>query len=345
MACRSGKTSIQRVVFERLPAKQTFYLDTSTRINKYRFNSVIPLEIWDCPANVTLEQLSPLSQFSSIIFVIDIIDKFSGPVNKLVDWIAVFYAEKPDINVEVFAHKEDAITVDDYKLETFGNLQRLVVESLADALAPPTDDQNSPSYFENLQIPVSFHLTSVYNHSIYEAFSKTIHKLIEPLSYIEDLLNIFCANSQCAKAFLFDTNARLYVATDTSPVDSGTHNLCCDYVLMLNQLAPLYKYDLYSTSIDANKPEVLPTGRSPTRWASSSTRLKPDSTLTYWQVTPNMAVVTLLRTELFQTRRGLIEYNLVFLREGIQEILEVENLRQRGELTNVASPTSPEKDS
>lgn len=36
-------------------------------------STVIPLEIWDCPGNITVETLgAPLSQFSTIIFVIDI---------------------------------------------------------------------------------------------------------------------------------------------------------------------------------------------------------------------------------------------------------------------------------
>jgi Ras-related GTP-binding protein C/D len=85
-----------------------------------------------------------------------------------------------------------------------------------------------------------------------------LHKLIDSLPYLEDLLNVFCGvrsssaikflrlncaqNSQSPKAFLFDTTSRLYVATDASPVDSATHNLCCDFLEMLNSFGPLYKY-------------------------------------------------------------------------------------------------------
>ena len=51
-------------------------------------------------------------------------------------------------------------------------------------------------------------------------------------------------NSQSPKAFLFDARSRLHVATDASPVDSATHNLCCDYLQMLNFFEPLYKLAL-----------------------------------------------------------------------------------------------------
>jgi Ras-related GTP-binding protein C/D len=45
------------------------------------------------------------------------------------------------------------------------------------------------------QMPVNFHLTSVYDHSIREAFSRVLHKLIDSLPYLEDLLNVFCSVS------------------------------------------------------------------------------------------------------------------------------------------------------
>lgn len=41
------------------------------------------------------------------------------------------------------------------------------------------------------QIHLSFHLTSIYDHSIFEAFSKVVQKLIPQLPTLENLLNIF----------------------------------------------------------------------------------------------------------------------------------------------------------
>src|ERR1700733_4666385 len=92
MGYRAGKTSILNVLFNKLPPKQTFFLETTIRITKHTFecvrshlsffgsadmnattSTVIPLEIWDCPGNITVEDLgTSLSEFSSLIFVIDI---------------------------------------------------------------------------------------------------------------------------------------------------------------------------------------------------------------------------------------------------------------------------------
>ncbi|KAF8969163.1 Gtr1/RagA G protein conserved region-domain-containing protein [Flammula alnicola] len=226
---RAGKTSIQQVLFNNLPPNQTFYLETTMRIAKHAIDTVIPLEIWDCPANTTVESLGvPLSQFSTIIFVIDIRDLYNQPISKLVEFIVASYAENPDIILEVFVHKAEKLQEDD-KIENFRQIHERVSDRLLDM---------SPEY-EQMQL--NFHLTSIYDHSLHEAFSRVLHKLIESLPYLEELLNVFCANCQSPKSFLFDIRSRLYIATDASPVDSATHNLCCDYLLLLNQFGPLYK--------------------------------------------------------------------------------------------------------
>lgn len=53
-------------------------------------STVIPLEIWDCPGNITVEDLGvPLSDFSSLIFVIDI---RVGFLCVYIAWIPLIYS-------------------------------------------------------------------------------------------------------------------------------------------------------------------------------------------------------------------------------------------------------------
>ena len=47
----------------------------------------------------------------------------------------------------------------------------------------------------------SFYLTSIYDHSIFEAFSKVVQKLIPQLPTLENLLNIFISVSLILKCF------------------------------------------------------------------------------------------------------------------------------------------------
>ncbi|KAH9945044.1 Gtr1/RagA G protein conserved region-domain-containing protein [Epithele typhae] len=418
---RSGKTSIQQVLFDDLAPRETLFLETTTQITKHHFDTVIPLEIWDCPGDITLEALgTPIGQFSTMIFVIDIQDLYQQPIQRLVDFVVAAYKAHPNINLEVFVHKADVLS-DEYKFENFRHIQSRVLSDLGYVSA------------EYETIPINFQLTSIYDHSLHDAFSRTLHKLVDSLPYLEDLLNVFCARSQATKSFLFDIASRLYVATDASPVDPPTHNLCSDYLRTLNTFGPLYK----SVSVSAPRmravpqppahspaasapaspqpvprsasvfasPVVspaspalsthtsprgatrqllptapppattalagsisvecsataLPPSLSPTASASASSpngnghtpangpsaahaqprfypcaaaALSPSAsggtTLTYHLITPKLALLALIPTPVFDARRGLLEYNVVFFREGVQEICEVEADARRG---------------
>ncbi|KAH0585249.1 hypothetical protein H2248_008492 [Termitomyces sp. 'cryptogamus'] len=178
---RAGKTSIQQVLFNQLPPKQTFYLETTMRVVKHTYDSVIPLEIWDCPGNITVDTLgAPLSQFATMIFVIDIRDLYNQPISRLVEFIVAAYEKNPNMSLEVFVHKAEKLQEDD-KIENFRQIHERVSDRLLDISA------------EYEQVQLNFHLTSVYDHSLHEAFSKVLHKLIDSLPYLEDLLNVFCA--------------------------------------------------------------------------------------------------------------------------------------------------------
>jgi Ras-related GTP-binding protein C/D len=65
----------------------------------------------------------------------------------------------------------------------------------------------------------------------------------------------------------------------------------------------------------------------PLTYPSASTALSPSTagtTLTYHLITPHLALLALLPTAVYEGRRGLVEYNVVFLREGVREIWGVE---------------------
>ena len=49
--------------------------------------------------------------------------------------------------------------------------------------------------------------------------SKVVQKLIYPLEHIENMLNILVSSTRMEKVFIFDVVSKIYVATDSSPVD------------------------------------------------------------------------------------------------------------------------------
>lgn len=135
------------------------------------------------------------------------------------------------------ASQVDSFT-DDQKVEC----QREIQSHLADELAP--------ARLPNAKI--NFHLTSIYDHSVFEAFSKVqlryqqpLETLPYPISYmlfqvvqqlmpqhstLEHLLDYLVTSCHIDKAFLFDMVSKIYIATDSSPVDMQSYELCADMV-------------------------------------------------------------------------------------------------------------------
>lgn len=70
---------------------------------------------------------------------------------------------------------------DDYKMESQRDIHQRATDDLADAGLE--------------HVHLSFHLTSIYDHSIFEAFSKVVQKLIPQLPTLENLLNILISVS------------------------------------------------------------------------------------------------------------------------------------------------------
>ena len=79
-------------------------------------------------------------------------------------------------------------------------------------------------------VPISYHLTSIYDHSVFEAFSRVVQKLIPQLPTLENLLNVLVSTCAMEKAFLFDVASKLYISTDSSPVDMQSVELCSDMI-------------------------------------------------------------------------------------------------------------------
>lgn len=112
---------------------------------------------------------------------------------------------------------------------------------------------------------------SIYDHSIFEAFSKVVQKLIPQLPTLENLLNIlitvgslssfartmpfhlaYCSrvclclqSCNMEKSFLFDVVSKVYIATDSNPVDMQSYELCSDMIDVVIDVSCIYGYGLY----------------------------------------------------------------------------------------------------
>jgi hypothetical protein len=119
---------------------------------------------------------------------------------------------------------------------------------------------------------VNFHLTSVYDHSVYEAFSRPVQRLLPCQGALERLMDLICQNCAFDKAFLFHIPTKLYIATDSSPVDSKTQQICSDFVDLCVDFGGLYA---------PTGPAEADDGKHP---ATSKVVMASGTTIAHWEM-------------------------------------------------------------
>ncbi|XP_078481297.1 ras-related GTP-binding protein C [Ciona intestinalis] len=300
---RSGKSSIQKVVFHKMSPNETLFLESTSKIFKddVSNNSFINFQIWDIPGQIDfLDNTFDLDMIfggtGALIFVVDAQDDYMEALTCLHQTVSKAFRVNPQIKFEIFIHKVDGLS-DDHKIETQRDISQRANEELHEAGLS--------------DLHLSFHLTSIYDHSIFEAFSKVVQKLIPQLTTLENLLSIFVQNSGVEKTFLFDVVSKIYIATDGSPVDMQSYELCCEMIdVMLDMTC------IYGDETDDGTPQD----------STCIIRLNNTSILYLQEVTRFLVLVCILRDDSF-TRRGIIDYNILLLKKAINDVFDV-RLRQ-----------------
>lgn len=297
-----GKSSILKVVFHKMSPNETLFLEGTNKIEKDDISnsSFVNFQIWDFPGQIDFfgDDFDAHQIFTgrdALVFVIDAQDDYAEALMRLHITVIKAYDINPDIKFEVFIHKVDGLT-DECKIDTQSDIRQRAVGELEDA------------GLQNIQL--SFYLTSIYDHSVFEAFSKVVQRLIVYLPTLENLLNILVQHSGIDKAFLFDVVSKIYIATDSAPVDMQSYELCCDMIDIVIDISCIYgtRENGNTNAYDTESTAVI--------------RLD-DSTVCYLrEVNRFLALVCILREENF-TKQGLIDYNFHCFREAIQEMFQV----------------------
>ena len=90
------------------------------------------------------------------------------------------------------------------------------------------------------EVLVSYFLTSIYDHSALEAFSRVVQKLVPQLPTLNSLLNALISSCTMEKSYLVDVVTKLYIATDSNPIDTKTYELCTDLVDVVIDVSHIY---------------------------------------------------------------------------------------------------------
>lgn len=299
---RSGKSSICKVVFHNMQPLDTLYIESTSKPVEEEFNSLIDFSVQELPGQLNffepdqyIDSDRLFQNVGALVYVIDSQDEYLNALSNLHNIIEYAFKINPDINVEVLIHKVDGLS-EDFRLDTQRDIMQRVSDELVDARLDDGD------------VKLNFHLTSIFDHSIYEAFSRIIQKLIPELPVFENLLNVLCSHSLFEKVFLFDVNSKIYVATDSSPVDNQTYEVCTDFIDVAVDLDNLYENGSSSAPPKSSENTL-----------KCVSKLQNGVTLHLHQMVKGLALVGLIRKENGQ-KMALVDYNVQVFREGLERI-------------------------
>lgn len=284
-------------------------------------------QLWDFPAEVSyLSSSSDLdaivSSVGAIIWVVDAQDEYFNAIQRLNDIIIYLCRRYNDPNnpsdpfqgmphVEVFVHKVDGLS-DDFRADVFRDIQQRVLDDVAD------------HGFE--LAPVAFYSTSIYDATIFEAFSKVIQRLVPQLPALENLLNGLCSKTGVEKAYLFDVCTKIYIASDTSPSDISQYETCSDLIDVVVDISEIYGWaDRPAAdpgSLEAKLARWPETGHEDAEALVTMER-KGAKCLYLREVNKYLALVCILGVEEPGAKRAQVEYNMRVFARGVNEVFQV----------------------
>jgi len=289
---------------------ETFFLTPTNKIEPSVIdnNSYIQFTIKDFPGNYDLKESSPsdvaaIKNCGSLIYVIDAQPQdYEMNCTKLRDIIKTCSAVNKSIQYEVFIHKVDTdmFLSDEQKMDCLNDIQDLMRSLLSDT---------------QLQVSLSFYLTSIYDHTIYEALSKVIQKLLHQVGFISAMIDNLITNSKIEKAFLFDVISKIYIATDSNPVEMKHYEICSELIDVLIDVSCIYGIDEQAGTLKFDKE------------SSSIIKLNhaggsDDKIVLYLrEVDKCLALVCLINEKEFH-KQHLINYNIDKFKEGLRKIFE-----------------------
>ena len=231
---RGGKTSIQRVIFQKMSPHETLFRLEATQALERAVVDHTPLcrfTVWDFPGDYYAPDENVFSGPTSLIFVVDAQDEpYDHVLQSFTNAVTRALELNPNIVVEVFINKVDGelFLSDESKYDCRRDIMTQVTDELTDAGVSPDS------------VHIRYHLTSIYDHSIYEALSRVVQRLIPQLPTLENLLNVLVSQCSMEKAYLFDVVSKLFISTDPGPVDMQSVELCSDMIDVVLDVSGIY---------------------------------------------------------------------------------------------------------
>ena len=116
------------------------------------------------------------------------------------------------------------------------------------------------------------------------------------------------------KAFLFDVVSKIYIATDSSPVDMQSYELCADMIDVVIDVSCIYGLDGPNSPDGAHSNNN--SGATTAADSNCVITLNNGTALFLREVNHSLALVCILKDTVLQ-QQGLLEYNFACFRDAL----------------------------
>jgi Ras-related GTP-binding protein C/D len=231
---KSGRSSIAKVIFQKMVSKSTKLLGETSKMETYDFKiQKIEFKLYDFPAKYDINDPPPSEQmiFRNAAALIYVLSPQSDILKAMDNFHNIYnYIKKKNTNncsIFIFTNKADIdLTQSDARNEYLIKLKKKISEDEIDIKE------------------IEFYFTSINDSSIFEAFSKVVQKMIPCSPNICKLLNHFANHSKIEKAYLFDLVTKLYIGhNDEKLTDQYRYDICSDILDIFIDISYLYDKD------------------------------------------------------------------------------------------------------
>ncbi|KAJ7264983.1 Gtr1/RagA G protein conserved region-domain-containing protein [Mycena haematopus] len=214
-ASGSGKTSMRSLIFSNNPASLTARLGATIDVeqNHVRFLGDLILNLWDCGGQdafmdsyLTTQRSTIFQHVGVLIYVFDVeTNEMHKDLEYYRDCLDGLRQFSPEAAVFLLVHKMDLARDKDATLER--KKKELQEQSQKQGQA---------------MTPVTVFGTSIYDESLYRAWSSIVHTLIPNAAVLSKHLTIFAEACSATEVILFERTTFLVIATSYPPTSPPT---------------------------------------------------------------------------------------------------------------------------
>lgn len=214
-ASGSGKTSMRSMIFSNNPASLTSRLGATIDVeqNHVRFLDDLILNLWDCGGQdafmdsyLSAQRATIFSHVGVLIYVFDVESReMAKDLEYYHDCLLGLSQFSKDASVFLLVHKMDLVR----ESERLAVLHRKTAE-----LEKASGD-----------ISVRVHGTSIYDETLYKAWSSIVNTLIPNVRNLSKHLRIFAEACNATEVILFERTTFLVIATSSDPSDQAADPL------------------------------------------------------------------------------------------------------------------------